>query len=273
MNRLLLRAFAFLALFSPGIRAQSSTRVLPESLVNALLGGLDRPAAGVTPEYFVGTLPTGFPAALVPSGPVSVVGGARAGDQMVVVLADSTRRLSAVMEELLKASGYSAPGPIAAAGFSSASGPYHYFCRDSSMVSTEPVLGQAHEMTRVSYHSVRGRSCSSLAPGPLPGTLKLPPLRPLPHTHVMTSGGGGGNNEVNSRGLVSGESLDPAVLLAHYAAQLVQAGWTADTPAIGTHVAAQFFEAADDAGQHWQGTMMVSGSSTAMNLALVMRAH
>jgi hypothetical protein len=276
VNRLLIRAclVAIANILATTVDAQSSTRVLPESLVNALIGGLHQMGPGNPPEYFVGALPPGYPAMLVPDGPVTVLGGARSGNQLVVVLADSTRRLSTVMEDLLQASGYSRPGATPGSGFSSAPGPNRDFCKDSATVSVEPVMGEMHEMARVTYRRNRGQSCSWFGPPPSRGgVLKLPPLKPLANAHVSTSGGGSGEQAVDSHARVDGQALDPSVLLAHYVAQLVQAGWKTGAPAIGAHVAAQFLEAVDDTGKHWQGTIMVSGSSTAMDLALIMRAR
>ena len=276
MNRFLTRGcvLAIASMVAANVGAQSSTRELPESLVNALIGGLDRMGLGNPPEYFVGTLPTGYPVTLVPDGPVTVIGGARSGNQIVVVLADSTRRLSTVMEALFQASGYSRPPMTPTSGFSSASGPYRFFCRDSTTVSVDPVMGEVHEMARVTYRRNREQSCSGFAPPPSrAGILKLPSLTPLPNAQVSSSGGRSGEDQVESNARVDGAALDPSALLAHYVTQLVQAGWKTAEPAIGARVAAQFLEAVDDTGRHWQGTIMVSGSSTAMSLALVMRAH
>lgn len=276
MNHLLMRGcvLATAHMVAANLSAQSSTRVLPESLVNALIGSLNAMGAGSPPQYFVGMLPTGYPVMLVPAGPVTVMGGARSANQIVVVLADSTRRLSTVMEELLQASGYAHPAESPGSGFSSASGPYRFFCKDSATVTVEPVMGEVREMARVIYRMNRGRQCADFAAHrPLTGILKLPPLKPFPGGDVSTSGGGSGDEEVDSRARVTGASLDASILLAHYAAQLLQAGWKLGEPAIAAHVAAQFLEATDDAGKHWQGTILVSGSNTAMNLALVMRAH
>ena len=276
MNRLLLRwcVLASANLVAASVGAQSPTRALPEALVNALFGNPDRMGPAGSPQYFVGVLPTGYPTTLVPAGPVTVVGGSRSAGEVVVVLADSTRRLAAVLEQLFEAEGYARPATEAASGFSSAGGPYRFFCKDSSMVSVVPLIGEVREMARVTYSVHRGRSCSNFGPPPsLAKALKLPPLKPYPKANVSSAGGGGGDREVDSRAFVTGRALDPSAILAHYVAQLAQAGWKAGEPAISASVGAQFLEATDDAGNPWEGTIMVSGSKTAMNLALVMRAH
>jgi hypothetical protein len=276
MNRLLLSGcvIAIVNLVAPSVGAQSSPAMLPEPLVNALIGSLDGIGYGGPPQYFVGTLPTGYPASLVPAGPVSVLGGARSGSKIVVLLADSTRRLSTVIQDLVQSSGYLRPPATPGSGFSSASGPYAFFCRDSTTVSVDNVMSGAREVARVMYRVNRGRQCSDLVPPPfIAKALKLPPLKPFPGAQVSSSGGGSGDREVDSRAVATGTALEPAALLAHYAAQLVEAGWKSGEPAIGARVAAQFLEATDDAGKHWQGTIMVSGSSTAMDLAIIMRSR
>ena len=88
--------------------AQSPVTTLPEALVTALMGSSSR-ISSQHPIYFVGQVPSGYPAALVPSGPVTLVGGMRDGSQTVAVFADSTRRLAAVFEQLFEAAGYRRP--------------------------------------------------------------------------------------------------------------------------------------------------------------------
>ena len=254
-------------------RAQAGASALPVPLVTALMSGTDR-MASQSPQYFVATLPTGFPAALVPSGPVAIVGGMRTGTQIVAVLADSTRRLAAVLEELFEASGYKRPPASPGSGFSSPSGPYAYFCKDSVMISAEPLTGLARDMAKVTYRIFPGRpACFDFSVRPsVESRLVLPPLKPMPNVQVYRSGGGGGNAEVESHATMSAaDGIDPAAVLAHYTTQLVQAGWKTGSPAVGARVAAQFFEATDSAGKQWQGTLMVSGTHTSLTLSLLMR--
>jgi hypothetical protein len=87
---------------------------------------------------------------------------------------------------------------------------------------------------------------------------------------VGTSGGGYGGDGVNSRAEVTGTNLVAGTILAHYASQLVAAGWKADPPAVSERVAAQFFEARSSAGQTWEGTMIVTGSASTLSLTLNM---
>jgi hypothetical protein len=195
-----------------------------------------------------------------------------AGDQITVIFADSTRRLAAVPEQHFEHAGFTRPAPSPGSGFSSGSGPYSFFCKDGATVSAQPLTELERHLVRVSYRRVRGRSsCDTFHREPLPGYLRLPALTPPPGVHVRRSGGGSGGSGVNSHAEVSGTALVPAAIVAHYAAQLVAAGWTASEPAISARVAAQFFEAKDTAGAAWEGVLMAAGSETALTVTLNMQ--
>jgi hypothetical protein len=223
-------------------------------------------------QFTVGTLPPGYPATLVPPGPVRIVGGMTAGDQITVIFADSTRRLAAVLEQHFEYAGFTRPAPSPGSGFSSGSGPYSFFCKDSAMVSAQPLTGSERNLTRVSYRRGRGgSSCATFDREPLPGSLRLPALTPPPGVRVRRSGAGSEGSAVNAHAEVSGSALVPAAIVAHYAAQLVAAGWTASEPAISPRVAAQFFEAKDTAGAAWEGVLMAAGSETPLTVTLNMQ--
>lgn len=277
MTHLLARTFA-LALAATctttSISAQSSTRMLPEPLVNALMGSLGSGGTVDPPQYFVGTLPTGFPAALVPSGPVTVMGGARTGYVTVVVLADSTRRLAPVIEALFESAGFARPATTPASGFNAASEPFRFFCKDSLQLAVDPVLENDREMARITMRRARGQACAMFTyPSPATATLKAPVLRPLAGTHVSDSGGGQGSGYLDIGAVVAGASLETSAILAHYTAQLAKAGWTLSTPAISPRVSVEYLEAADDVGKRWWGTLMVSGTPSTMDVKLVMRSR
>jgi hypothetical protein len=244
---------------------------IPVSLAAALID--DRGSASRAPRQFtVGTLPPGYPATLVPPGPVRIVGGMTAGDQITVIFADSTRRLAAVLEQHFEHAGFTRPAPSRGSGFFSGSGPYSFFCKDSATVSAQPLTGSERNLARVTYRRVRGRSsCDTFDREPLPGSLRLPALTPPPGVRVQRSGAGSEGSAVNAHAEVSGRALLPAAIVAHYAAQLVAAGWTASEPAISARVAAQFFEAKDTAGAAWEGVLMAAGSETALTLTLNMQ--
>ena len=252
---------------------QAAPALLPAPLVTALInerGQATRP----NPVYAVGKLPPGYSAALVPSGPVSIVGGMKSGDEVVAVFADSTRRLAAVFEELFAQAGFKRPAPTPGSGFSAGSGPYTYSCRDSVMVSVEPLTGAERNLARVNVRTLRGYDpCKPFGGPPQHDQLTLPELTPPPGVHMSRSGGGYGSDGINSRGEMTGTVLVPSAILSHYAAQLVAAGWTAAAPAIGERLAAQLFQAKDASGAPWEGVLMAVGGGTAMTLSLTMHPH
>jgi hypothetical protein len=244
-----------------------AARDLPPPLVNALLNqGFDE-TQGL--EFTVDTLPTGFPAALRPSG-AKAVGGMRTVGHLVAIFADSSRPLAPIIETLLEAQGFRRPPPPPASGFSSGfgAGPY---CSDGNMVSVMQLSGASRHLARVDYRTVPGYSCAQFERRPSRSELKLPGLTAPPGVHVSSSGGGSGSDGVNSRAAMTGTRLVPSAILKHYSDQLVAAGWTAAAPAISERVAAQFFEAMTPEGDRWNGVLMVVGGGSNAQLSLVMR--
>jgi hypothetical protein len=262
--------FVLVLVAACAVNRQAMPASLPAPLVAALVNDRGSPTSA-SPEFTVGTLPLGYPAALVPSDPARVVGGMRSGDQITAIFSDSTRRLAATFEQLFESAGYSRPRPSPGSGFSSASGPYSYFCNDSAMVSVEPLTGSERHFARVTYRRVRDFSfCRRVDPPRSAHQLQLPALMPPAGVRVARSNGSGGVDDVASNAAMTGRALMPSAMLAHYATQLVAAGWTAAAPAVSERVAAQFFEAKDDSGAPWEGVLMAAGSGTAMTISLSM---
>jgi hypothetical protein len=238
-------------------------------LASALIGD---PGYRGSPKFSVGSLPLGYPLVLAPTGPVTIVGGMATGNETIAVFADSTRRLAAVMEELLEQHGYTRPPPTPGSGFSSGFGPYSYFCGDSGRVSVEPLFGPNRTAVRVTYLHRYGReSCRNDQPTRPLDQLKLPELKPPVGVVVSEAQGSSGSDEASSTALVTGPGLNAATIVAHYAAQLVSAGWTADTAAVSQRVVAQYFSAKDASGGSWEGVLMASGSKRALALSLTMQ--
>jgi hypothetical protein len=244
---------------------------IPAPLAAALMDDRVSPAHAPR-EFTVGTLPPGYPAILVPPGPVKIVGGMTAGDQITVIFADSTRRLAAILEQHFEYAGFTRPSPSPGSGFFGGSGPYSFFCKESATVSAEPLTGPVQHFARVSYRRVRGRSpCATFDQEPPHEYLRLPALTPPPRVHIQRAGASSEASEVSSRAEMSGTALVPAAVVAHYAAQLVAAGWTASEAAMSARVAAQFFEAKDTTGATWEGVLMAAGSETALAVTLNMQ--
>lgn len=222
--------------------------------------------------FSVDTVPRGYPAQLIPDGPVRILGGMRTGDRITAVFADSTRKLAAHAEDMFTRSGFARPPVAAGSGFMTAGGPYAFFCGDSATVSAHPLPGP-DGILRVEYRKYRGRLGCPVhrSPPTERKRLRLPELVPPAGVRLGRTGGGGGSDEVNSRAEASGARLDPAMLLSHFGGQLVAAGWRGGAPALGERVAAQHYRATDDAGDAWEGTLVAIGDSANVTLNLSMR--
>ena len=273
LRRLFVSTFLFVLAAGCATNRHATPASIPEPLVTALLD--DRGSATrAAPEYTVNALPPGYPATLVPTGLVRIVGGMKSSDQIVAVFADSTRRLAAIFEQLFEHEGFARPPAAPGSGFSSTTGPYSFFCNDSAMVSAEPLTGSARNFVRVTYRRVRGYyGCRSLSAAPSQGQLHLPELKAPVGVHVAGTHGGSGNGGINSSADMTGTALVPAAILAHYAAQLVAAGWAAAAPAISENVAAQFFEVKDSSGALWEGVLQSVGSGATNSVSLSMHPH
>jgi hypothetical protein len=109
------------------------------------------------------------------------------------------------------------------------------------------------------------------APEPRFVTLVLPALRaPYGLASRGSTSSGGGRNSVDASTRFDSTTMTPEALLAHYARQLVDAGWTSYSPAAHRTFSAQLFEARDELGRTWRGTLMVvpSGASRAISLTM-----
>lgn len=242
---------------------------IPLPLASALIDDRFSPTRS-SPDFRVEQLPPGYPAVLVPTG-AKIIGGMTAGEESVAIFADSTRRLAAVMEELFEKNGYTRPQPTPGSGFSSASGPYSYFCGDSGTVSVEPLAGPNRAFARVTYRRMHGSGfCRRGELVRAASELTLPELKPPAGVHVSRTQGSSNGEGVESAAEVTGADLSASTILGHYAAQLVAAGWSAETPAVSQRVAAQYFEAKDGSGGSWEGVLMASGGKTAVTISLTM---
>lgn len=263
---------------TPARPARPAVETLPMPLVAALLDGEGGMRNRPNREFTVGAPPPGLPSALVPSAPATAVGGVRMGDHVIAVFADSTRRVAAVLEEQFERAGFARPAATPGSGFFTGYGPSNEFCSDSAIVHVVPLTGDERHLARVTYRRMRGMSgCPPYRRtegGQDDGAskrLELPALTPPSGARVRRSGGGGGSDEVDSRAEVVGGAFTPAALLAHYAAQLVAAGWAASPPATGERVAAQYLEATDAAGGTWTGTLIAEAGRSSTRLRLGMR--
>src|SRR5687767_12276280 len=89
---------------------QQQPATIPVPLAAALMGGAVDPTRPPT-RFFVGQAPDGFPAELIPPGPVSVIGGTMASGARTVILAYPAAVENGVTayRQFLRAQGWIAP--------------------------------------------------------------------------------------------------------------------------------------------------------------------
>lgn len=256
--------------------AQSTPTLLPADLITALFAGGQAVGRGAT--YSVGELPAGWPAALKPPGS-SAVGGMTYGHTLVALFADTTRNPVASYVALLGNAGFSQPAPRTGSGFMSSGGRYSWYCRDSTNVVARmaPAPSNARWL-RVSYTTGTPTACVTREPAQ-PATphsrsiLALPELPPPAALGRGRAGGGASEERVSSYTMLTGTSLTPAALVAHYTALLTAAGWTAAAVASDSTSAVQLLRARDAKGGLWQGALFVHATTTGRNAFLEMRAE
>jgi hypothetical protein len=251
--------------------AQSEPAAIPTPLAVALVAGAGS-IAPTSARVVVGTVPAGWPAALVPTAPAYVVGGMSVGRRLVAVFADSTSRPAATFEKLLEDAGWSRPTAHEPGGFMRGGGRFSSYCRDSAEVvpTAVPGFGKSR-FVHVTYSVGRRMSCSVTRPqeADVPG-LAIPTLDPPPGATVVAASGSHGG-EVESRAQLRDSSRTAAAVAAHYAAQLVAAGWVASPAATSERVAAQPFDARDQKGLSWTGLLTVTASGDRHDLSLRMK--
>lgn len=255
--------------------AQNSSPSLPADLVTALFVGTNA-TGGSAVQYYVGAPPPGWPSALLPAPPAVMVGGMKSTRQLTTVFADSTARLplSAYLKRIEDA-GWTKPAMDDAAGFQSGDDRYGFWCSDSARVTATLVPGAGSMANvRVTYVPMPRGTCvptpRASAGRPRASLLTLPVLRPPAGVRFTTSGGSSGSNSLtSSTGLVDA-TIDAAAVLAHYSAQLTAAGWRTYAPTLKPTFVAQLFEARDDSGATWRGTLLVVPNGTTRDVTLMM---
>lgn len=265
-----------LAAGSRALPAQTTPQPVPPELVTALFSSGNY--ASASSQYFVGIVPPGWPTALVPAPPILVSGGMLSGDRRYAVFVDSTARhpLDSLRRQL-ETAGWTQPRTEPAQGFTTGfqddERHYGFWCRDSvraTLASTRGVGGLTY--VRVGLGTMRGEPC---VPRTRAAMLDAPALRlpllfaPAGIATVGGQNGSSGNTTFTSARLVD-STTSAATVLAHYSAQLVNAGWTVHPPTTTAAFAAQAVEARDKDGVSWYGMMLVMPSAGTRDVSIVM---
>lgn len=244
---------------------QQPGETVPRELALALLSGYGPPGDEDAPQLVVGRAPEGFPQDALPPGAAAVLGAvvhARGSTVAVSAPEPPAEALASYGARLGRAGWRQGPEGGPRRGFVPGPGPRHTaFCRDDTFLSATAVP-RSEGGSYIKLHHARnerfspcnrareeGRVRSPMHEAPIP-TLQAPAGA---ETRGLGSSGGGMDAwEAHTR---LETQLDPAGLVAHYAAQLREAGWALSGQMTGEGVVVQTARTRDERGQTWHGLL------------------
>lgn len=252
-----------LALAALPAAAQPRDEMVPRELVMTLLGSSGSSSG---PQLLVGQLPADFPAALVPAGARVVGSLVRRGEQTVVFTLPQPRsETAASYRRTLESAGWTLPATemMEPRGFMPSrmgtAGPPSYYCQGERVLyfSTFPREGGGSYL-RLDFRSAEHSPCSRQMAQRMVISyhdFPLPALYAPENAEFRGGGSSSGGEDYRETGTRLGTSMAPAELVAHYAAQLREAGWTPAGSSAGEGVALQTFVRRDESGQSWHAVL------------------
>ena len=237
---------------------------IPTELARALVLGPFGEGTGSV-RFFVGAPPGALPAGLaLPSG-ARIVGGQafRRGTTTVVAVNGPSATVVDSLRASLGRAGWTTAQMEPQRGFimTGPRGGGAVLCRDSAIVMIFAAGGAKGSSYLTVSHRARDRydACAQRpADDRFTRDLDVPPLQPPTGARTVGGGTGGGNGDLYASIRVE-TSLTPDALVAHYARQLGEAGWTLGAALAGKDLAIVPLEARDSRGQQWRG--MISALS------------
>ena len=271
-------AFTLAIPLTAGAQAARDSVTLPRELLLALLGNANaRDRAVLT----VGDVPPDFPTALVSARGTTMLGGVTHGvwgassdvrrGTAILVLDLPPDSAAALVAGSLERDGWRRPETPPAmrerGGFVPSIMPMRptTLCRGESVVTLAPSVRQAGgTYVRAALGSSRQSLCdpeitarmsvtSFVDDFPIPALVAPAGARTL-------NGGGGSSSGMDERTVATrlDTGLGADSLAAHYAAQLVKAGWTSGVTARATGHATQLLAHRDAQGREWMGVLAVT---------------
>jgi hypothetical protein len=251
---------AAVAILAADGRPAAAQDAVPMELVRVLV------LSGRTlPDIAVGRVPAGFPAGVVPAG-ARVVGGARGdyGTMAVAAVAQPVREAEAALRQALMSSGWTDQSPMRQqTGFiSNTSELPSILCQGKTALNFTAVPRDAGgSYLRLLFYAPETEysPCqhSWMVQSGAAADTRIPALVGPPGVPVMASGSSfSSDGAASTRGRMRA-AMAPAQILAHYAAQLQQAGWTPSPPVAGSDVGTQTFRMRDPAGKEVFGVLAV----------------
>lgn len=247
--------------------AQQRDETVPRELVMTLLG-LSESSSG--PQLLVGRLPAGFPAALAPAG-ARVVGSLahRREQSAVFALPQPCPEAAAAYARTVEAAGWTRPPSFGMmmerrgflpAGMGASPGPPALFCQGGRLLtfSTFPREGGGSHLKVEVQPAHAHSSCNPEVARRFEGPrieFPVPALYAPEGAELREMGMGTVSDDYQELQARLGTPMAPAELVAHYAAQLRQAGWTAGGTSAGEGVAVQTFARRDASGQGWHAVL------------------
>lgn len=242
-------------------RAREQGGAVPRELVVAIIGGSRM--TGPVPELFVGRLPDGFPAELLPPKPLDILGGVRYPAQMpfgtrtttIAVIRSNPDSALAAMHTAWVRSGWQHPysGNPAMGGFitSPVTRPNLFYCTDSAFLtaSTTPRAAGGSYVRVDLTTGQRSTPCSPQPVRPLPQypDIRMPTLV-APLGVKLSDNASSGSGWAREASTILETDMSPAELVAHYANQLTEQGWTLSAPATTSNAVLQTAEKKDSKG-------------------------
>jgi hypothetical protein len=226
------------------------------------------------PALVAGRVPDAWPPELIPSAPVSIVGGMTAGTSVTAIFryAPSVERPVAEFCALLEQNGWTpARTMMSGGGFDSTR--IAMFCHDAVLAH---VLRASPDPTDtsivVSLAPSQGWPCSDDTRMRMPrfGAIEIPRLKPPAAVRSDSGGGGGGGGDHTHRHIRMTTDLTAAELLPLYASQLADAGWAVGAAHVTPADATQWLEAADETGHTWRGLLTVYANGPGRDVFIYM---
>lgn len=275
----------------PAARAASDTTPIPRELVLGLLGpqyDLGPGAAAIV----VGRVPKGFPMDVIPPDVERILGGLEArgpgrgeaqGGTVVLVVPRSAPDAMAWLTAHAERAGYKTPrwpgmgGPERGGFVDNRMQVPPFLCRGDQMIHSRATDAAAARYLTITARDMRGdhspcRMDDDAAIGPIgsigsitvrgsgglmPAGFKLPAMPTLRLPAGVESHGVDMNMEqaaLQSSVRVDASGL-PGELLAHFAKQLKEAGWTLGAPVLGTTMAMQTAQKREEDGRELFATL------------------
>ena len=261
------------------VSGQTPAAQVPPALATALLATRNFGVASNV-QYFVDSPPPGWQATGLPPVKAPVLGGMSADGMLVTVFTDTTKRMLSAYRQTLDSAGWAQPSYAEERGgfveSSTPNGPMVRFvgstvCHGTESASVTPGSGGPLSGIVVVAVQLYNRQCDPADRiRNIPRTLAIPVLMAPPQSLWRGTSTGGGGDYVALSAQYQDATTPPPAMLAHFATQLIDAGWTPAESAERERFAARMFDARDAESREWTGALTVTASGKVRVVTLTM---